>query len=711
MEGARTMSEDGVRAAPGGGAGTTPVSVGELLNPRSIAVIGATEDQTKFGGRLYRMLLKHGYAGTVYPINPRRSDLFGLKAYPALRDLPTVPEMIVMAVPRPSVVENITEAAELGVRGAIIITSKFSDEGEEGARIEAELVATARRGGMRLIGPNCLGVISPANRVILCSSPALEVDALPQAPIGFVSQSGALMATVFDRARDRGIGFSHCVSVGNQADLELCDFVEYLLEDERTAVVCSYVEGIKNMPRFLALADRARDVGKPLLMVKAGRTEMGARAAFSHTASLAGSFAALEAVCRERGIVLMDDLDAMVLLASNLVRFAGRTVRSACIITTSGGGGAIAADRLVESGIPLTEFASTTQAALTEWYSPGQAGNPIDLGGRLPGGEAMDIADTTVAIAGADPAEDVILPLITTAPMLANTVGKMAEAAAASGKPCLFIMAPGHAADEARQALIDRNVPFADTLDEAVRTVRAWASMTTTPAEAAPERLAALQAPPPVTGQLDPQAVEALLGAYGLPLVQQAVCRTAAEAVQAAGRLGFPVVLKAVSAALVHKSDAGGVVVGIATEAALQDALADMDRSLGPLEGYLVQQMVKAAAELILGIKRDTQFGPLLVVGAGGVLVELLHDAALSTVPVSHRRARAMLDGLKIKAILDGVRGSPPLDIEAVADAVVRLGWLAHDLRGTLLELDINPLLVRPRGQGCVVVDARVLCA
>jgi acyl-CoA synthetase (NDP forming) len=518
-------------------------SNGELLNPKSVAVIGATEDQTKFGGRLYRMLLKHHYAGVVYPINPRRAELFGLKAYPALGDTPAIPDMIVMAVPRPSVIENITEAARLGVKCAIIITSKFSDEGKEGARIEADLVATARRGGMRLIGPNCLGVISPANRLVLCSSPALEADTLPQEPIGFVSQSGALMATVFDRARDRGIGFSHCVSVGNQADLELCDFLEYFIEDTRTGIVCAYVEGIKDPARFLVLADRAREVGKPILMVKAGRTAMGARAAYSHTASLAGSFAALEAVCRDRGVVLMDDLDAMVLLASSLGRYPGRAVRSACLITTSGGGGAIASDRLAERGVPLTEFAPATQAALTRWYSPGQASNPIDLGGRLPGGEAVDVADTTMTIAADDPAHDVLMPLITTAPMLANTVGKMADAAAARGKPCLFIMAPGHAADGARQALVERRIPFADSLDEAVRTVHAWHTMPDAGARPTVTRPVGLpETPPSVTGQLDPIAVEGLLSAYGMPLVPQKICRDHASALhsgQVAGYAGY----------------------------------------------------------------------------------------------------------------------------------------------------------------------------
>ncbi len=399
----------------------------------------------------------------------------------------------------------------------------------------------------------------------------------------------------------------------------------------------------------------------------------------------------------------------MVLLASCLSRYPGCSVRSATIITPSGGGGAIAADRLSETGIPLTAFARETQAELAKLYSPGQAGNPIDLGGRLPGGEAMDIAHTTVAIAAADPAQDAILSLITTAPMLASSVARMADVATGAVKPTLFIMAPGEAADGARQQLRDRAMPYADTLDEAVRAICAWASVAP-PAPAATRPAGLPDTPPRLTRQLDAASVDALLRAYGLPTVPQALCATADEARAAAARLGYPVVVKAVSPTLVHKSDAGGVAVGLADEPALSDAIAEMSRRLGPLDGFLVQPMIRAGAELILGVKRDPQFGPLLVVGAGGILVELLHDAALSTVPVSAERARAMLDRLKVRAILDRVRGRPALDVGAVVDAVVRLSWLAHDYRDVLLELDINPLLVRARGKGCVVVDARVLC-
>jgi acyl-CoA synthetase (NDP forming) len=692
--------------------GRPPAPIAELMAPRSVAVIGASEDQTKFGGRLYRMLLKHGYAGAVYPINPNRAELFGLKTYPDIRATPEPADMVVMAVPRPRVAEMVAHCAEMGVRCGIVITSKFSDEGPEGAALEVEIVRTARVGGMRLIGPNCLGLISPANRVVLCSSPALEVNTLRVDPIGFASQSGALMATLFDRAGSRGVGFSHCVSVGNQADLEICDFAEYFLDDPRTQVICTYVEGFKDPARFIDLARRARAAGKPWLLVKAGRTTAGAQAAYSHTASLAGNYQALVAVCSELGVVMLDDLDAMVLLAASLVRFPGRRVRSATVLTTSGGGGALAVDRLAENGIGLTQFAPQTEQNLGRLFSPGQARNPIDLGGRLAGGEAVEIADETMALVGADPAEDVTITLITTAPMLARTTGKIADAALAAGKPCLFVMAPGRAADAARAELVTRHMPFTDSLDDAIRAVRSWLERSAERMGAAPQRPPDLPAAPPAelrAGAFDLTRLHDLLAVYGLPVAEQAVCRDTESACAAAARFGYPVALKALGPALVHKSDIGGVVLGLASEAALIGALEDMRRRLSGLDGFLVQRMVRGDAELILGVASDSQFGPQIMVGAGGILVELLKDVAIAPVPVAAETARDMLSRLKVCALLEGLRGRPALDIDAVVDAVVRLSWLAHDMRGRLQELDINPLIVRRRGEGCVVADARAL--
>jgi len=687
-----------------------------LLAPRSVAVIGASEDQSKFGGRVFRMLLKHGYDGAIYPINPNRPELFGLKTYPDISATPQPADMAVMAIPQPKVRSTIAACAASGVKGAIIITAKFSDAGPEGAAEEAEIVRIARGTGMRLIGPNCLGVISPANKVVLCSSPALDVDKLIESPIGFISQSGALMATIFDRAHGQGIGFSHCVSVGNQADLELCDFVEYLIDDDRTRVICSYVEGVKDPARLIRLADLARERGKPWLMVKAGRTSAGAAAAYSHTASLAGSFRALEAVCREHGIVLMDDTDAMILLAASMARFPGRHVANAAIVTTSGGGGAITADRLTDKGIPLARFSAETAARLDEVYSPGQANNPVDLGGRKEG-EAVDIAAVTMSAVADDKGVDATLFAITTAPSVSGIAANLADAAIPGDKPFIFVLQPGKAADGARQELIKRGLPFANNLDEAIRALAGWVEWSAWKQAPAAKRPAGLPAAAPAVppGALGEAEAKALLAAYGIPVNRGEVATDAADAGRISAGLKFPQVLKVVSADIVHKSDVGGVVLNLASAAEVEAAARTMAETIGQrqpgarIDGYLVQEMASAGIELIVGVNNDPQFGPIVMVGAGGVLVELIEDVALAPAPVSLETARAMLGRLKVAKLLGGIRGKGPADIEAAAEVIVRVGWLAHDLQSNLRELDINPLIVRPAGQGCVAVDGRAL--
>ena len=681
-------------------------SIADLLRPRSIAVIGASEDQTKFGGRLFRLLLKHGFAGAVYPINPNRAELFGLETYPNLSATPTPADLVVMAVPRHLVAGFIAEAASIGVKGAIVITAKFADEGPVGAALEAEIVRIARAGNMRLIGPNCLGLISPANAVVLCSSPALDTDVLPVGAIGFASQSGAMMATIFDKARGCGVGFSHCVSVGNQADLELCDFVEYFIDDDRTKVICTYVEGLKDPARFVALARRARAARKPWLMVKAGRTSAGVRAAFSHTASLAGTFQALEAMCAETGVVLLEDFDAMVLLASAMARFPDRIVQSATILTTSGGGGAITADRLSAADVPLTDFAPATIGKLAALFSAGQASNPIDFGGRK-GGEGTDIAGATTSIVGEDPAQDAIAAVLTTSPDMRATT---ANIAAAISKPVLFVMTPGPAADPARAELIARGLPFTDSLEDAVRAIAGWrwhGAWRPPIAASRPADLARVTLPH-YAGPMSQPDIEALLAAYQLPVAPQEVCLDAHDAIVAAGRIGYPVALKAIGTGIVHKTEANGVVLGLADEAALKTAIADLQDRFGTgLEALLVQRMTKGDCELILGIVRDAQFGPMMVIGAGGILVELLHDVVMAPAPLSADAAAALLGRLRVSAVLRGLRGRPTLDLAAVVDVIVNLSWLADDHRDRLAELDINPLIVSRIG--CTIVDARAL--
>jgi acetyl-CoA synthetase (ADP-forming) len=690
-----------------------------LLNPRSVAVIGASEDQTKFGGRIYRMLLHHHYEGAIFPINPARDTLFGLKTFASVAATPTAPDMVIMAIPQSKVKAEISACAAHGAKAGIIITSKFSDAGAEGKALELEVVAAAAAHGMRLIGPNCLGLISPANNLVLCSSPAVNVERLIGAPIGFISQSGALMGTLFDRAHGMGIGFSHCVSVGNQADLELADFVDFLIDDPNTSVICSYVEGLKSPQRFAALARRARAAGKPWLMVKAGASAAGSRAAYSHTASLAGDYAALKAVCARENVVMLDDPLDMLILAHAMVRYPARRVRNVAIITTSGGGGAISADRLSQAGIPLAGFADSTHQELSVHYSEGQALNPIDIGGRKH--EGMDeIGGVTAEITLADPNTDLALMVLTTAPDVPGLTRQLADGAEmerAGGKPTFYVMLPGRVGASARAMLIERRLPYTDTLAEAISVVRGWKDWSEYREPEAPQRpLAAYGFRAPPRGALSEFDAKALLQAAGVP-VGRGVVAHADQVVARSAEVGFPLVLKVVSPDIVHKSDAGGVALNIADQEDLRSRLAQMQARIAQaapgarIEGYYLQAQEAGELELIVGARHDAQFGAQVLIGAGGVLVELLKDVALLPAPIDAASARAALERLKIAPLLKAYRGRAPLDVAAAIDVIVRLSWLAHDLAQAApvggFEIEVNPLVLRVQGKGAVAVDAR----
>ncbi|HEY0296275.1 MAG TPA: acetate--CoA ligase family protein [Bordetella sp.] len=689
-----------------------------LLQPSSIAVIGASEDQTKFGGRLLRMLLRHRFAGQIYPVNPGRKQLFGLQTWSNLGDLPQAPDMAVLTIPQPAIKAQIETAARMGVRCCVIITSGFSDASAAGAQAEAEIVEIARTHGMRLIGPNCLGIISAVNRLALCSSPVLEIAALPQQPIGFVSQSGALMTTFFDRAWSQGIGFSHGVSVGNQADLELCDFVEFLADDPDTRVICTYIEGVKDAARFVQAARRVKASGKPWLAVKAGRTEAGSRAAFSHTASIAGDYAVFAAVCREEGVTLMSDVGAMVTLAAMLARYGERRVDRLAILTPSGGGGALASDALSERGVKLAEFSEQTRALLAQHYPEGQANNPVDFGSRKTV-DPVCAANATLQALETDARTDGVMIPVTMAPpaWLQAFARAQPEAGAAQGKPVLFTLEAGHASDELRELLSERKLPYTNHIGEAAHVWETWRDLSTRPGVqeqpanrpkgAGPERSLS-------PGDYGEDDSKACFARYGIPVNQGEIAASADQAVEIAERMGYPVVMKVVSPDIVHKTEAGAVAVGVADTSSVRERydglIGNAARAVpsARLLGVSVQTMVRGELELIVGARRDPQFGPIVVFGAGGILVELLRSMAVARAPTHPDHVLALLRTLPIWPVLQGYRGSP-LAIDAAVDAIVRVSWLAHDLAGSEFECDINPLIVGRRE--CWAVDARLRIA
>ena len=693
-------------------------TVRDILHPESVAVFGASENVAKFGGRIMHYLVRHGFGGRILPINPGRTEVLDRRCYARIGDAPGSVDVAILAVPPEAVVPAVAECAAAGVRCCVVMTTGFAEAGADGAVRQDALVDVVRRSGLRLVGPNCMGVINPHHRLALTSSLVLDVESLLPGRVGLISQSGALMVSMYNRAHDVGIGFSACVSLGNQADIEICDVLEYMLEDTLTNAICIYVEGFRDVRRFLTLAEDAGRRDKPLVVMKAGRTDLGVRAARSHTASLAGSYAVFEAACRERGVLLTDDPDGMILAADVLAQWRAPGADRFAVLSPSGGGAAVAVDRVTEAGLGLAALQPATKQALLEILLPPQADNPIDLGGRRDG-DPIAAAERTMALLAGDAGVDAVLVALTTVPFYEDTTRALASAGLRSGKPVLFAVTPGSAADGPRRVLRELGCRYYDRLDDALRVAKLWAEHRRTPpstpsaagrpalAAGAREMLRRLPA-----GTLAAPDVRPVLEAYGIPVAEERVAAGPKEAVSAAASLGYPVALKALCRGLVHKSDAGAVQLGLADAAAVTrawDAIATAVRRLPgvELEGCVVQEMVAGEAEVILGARRDEQFGPVVLVGWGGLLVEVLHDVQMVPAPITPQRAAALLQGLRMWPVLSGVRGRPPLDVAQVAEIASRVSWLAADLGDRLIELEVNPIVLRAQGKGAVAVDSR----
>lgn len=687
-----------------------------ILHPRHVAVVGASSDGAKFGGRVMHFLTKHGYAGRISPVHPSAAEVLGLRAYRDVRDVPEAIDVALLAVPARELLRSVAACGEAKVRCCVVLTADFAEIGEEGAARERELVATARRHGMRILGPNCLGFINPHAALALTSSVALAAGDMPRGAIGLISQSGSLMASVISNAQDSGAGFSACVTVGNQADLQICDFIEYFIEDAATRAICAYVEGLKDGRRFLELADRCRRAGKPLLAVKAGRSEAGARPAQSHTASLAGSYAVWQAACSEHGVCVLDDPEAMIACAHFLITFGPARSGSVAAMSPSGGTIAVTADRLAAAGLPLAALAPHTRSALSALVPAPRPLNPLDIGG-LAREQGLPAAIAAQAAYAEDPEVGVLLIVVATTPQLEDKVRAWGRAAVERRTPTVILFTPGALVDGARRALRDIGCPYTNRMDDALRVIATaieYGRMMRGPQPARlPAPALAIDALP--SGRLTEPEAKALVARAGIAAPAERAASDVAMAVRAAADIGYPVVLKAVCRELAHKSDAGAVQLDLRTPQdverawrAIESALASRDLAKA-CSGCVVQRMASGGVELMLGARYDASFGPVVLAGAGGIYVELFDDVGLALAPVTRERARALLGGLRIAAVLKGARGRPPLDIEAAAEALVRLSELAAALGPRLLELDLNPLLVQARG--ALALDARATLA
>jgi acetyl-CoA synthetase (ADP-forming) len=688
---------------------TARLSVREILHPRAVAVFGASEDRDKFGGRIIHFLIQHGFAGRIVPINPRRKEIRGHTAYAHLTDAPSGVDVAILAVPTQHLLPAIKECATAGVGACVIITTGFAEADEAGADLQQRILDIATPVGMRIVGPNCMGLINPAAHLALCSSVVLDTEQLLTGRIGLVSQSGALMVSLFDRAAGDGIGFSACVSLGNQSDLEICDFIEYFINDPGTDAVCVYIEGLRDPHRFVSAAAACRRAGKPMVVLKTGKTTDGVRAAKSHTASLAGSYDSFAAVCRAHGVVLVDDPVTMIRVADVLLRFPRLTTDGIAILSGSGGGTGIMVDRVVGAGLRLARLSSQTRTELGQLLLPPQADNPVDLGGRLPH-QPDDIAAPALRALTADADVGVLLMYLTSMPFFAARTRTLATEALAAGKPVLTLMLPGPAGERPRAVLREVGCPYFDSVDDLLAAMRGMLDHHRMAAEipGAPERPIDL---PHTLPALDNPS--SLVAAYGIAIPKAVTCSSRDHAIDAATTMGYPVVMKGLVTGVTHKTDLGLVKTGLRDAAAVSVAWQDIALSVAEhgladaFTGALLQQQVQPGLELLVSIRRDPQFGPFVMVGAGGTLVELMHDVASAPAPLSRATGYRLARSLRIAPLLDGWRGSTARDVDAIADTLVRLSWLAVDLGSRLVDLEINPLIVREVGAGASAVDLR----
>ena len=697
-------------------------AIHRLLCPQSVAVIGAAETEEKWGGRVMLHLKKHGYSGRIAPINPRRREILGLPAYPSITAVPYPVDVAVVVVRADLAVDAVRDCASARVGVCVIIAAQFAEIGGEGMARQEAIVRMAQESGMRLLGPNCLGLINAHQKLGMSPSVALgTMTHLPVGGIGLVSQSGALMGSMLIRGFDIGAGFSACVSVGNQADLELCDFFEYLIDDPATRVICLYLEGLLNARRFVALARRAQERRKPVLAAKAGRTEPGTRAVRSHTASLAGGHAVFEAVCAASGVVVMPDALDLVAAAEVIIRQGRMPTDGIAVLSGSGGSGALLTDVVHESGLRLGRLGTATRARLSELLPETHRDLPIDLGivgdRGLSYGEAMT---RIVSAVMADPDIGAGLYVMTTQPDMPIAARVIAAVGEQCGKPLLYVNAAGSSGEAARRILREMRYLSFDTPDEALRTLKALAAdhalrkageaRTVEPQR--DHRAAAPDLRDLPRGALTESESKSFLARFGIPITREYLATSRDEAAACAAQIGYPVALKGVARGLLHKSDAGAVRLGLDGRAAVQEAFDAIHEALarsgfGPEKfvGCLVQEMVDADAELLLGARHDPQFGPIVVLGAGGILVELVRDVHLIPAPVAPADARAALRRLKFFPLLEGYRGGPRADIDRIAETIVRVGEMSALLGPALVDLDINPLMVR--GDRVVAADAR----
>jgi acetate---CoA ligase (ADP-forming) len=692
-------------------------AIHRMLNPASIAVVGATP-RLQYGGRFLRAALQASDRVRVYPVNPRYDEIMGVKSYPSLQDVPEVPDVVGIVVPYHQVMPTLEECAQKRVGSAIIISAGFAERGDGGRReLQRQIGAFARQSGVRVSGPNCLGVANVNAGIWACAGSRLVMSA--GGPIALVSQSGASAFGPFlTRAVDLGIGYSYIVTTGNEADLESSDFIRYLLDDPETRVIACFIEGFKDGRKFLEVARLAAERGKPIVLIKIGRSPAGAKAATSHTAAMTGADAVHDAVFKQYGVIRVEDYDELLETAQFLAYSPPLTKEGVSIVSHSGGISSLTADKCGQMGLHLPDLTPSSRAGLNGVLKGfGWAANPADV--------------TTYANSESFPQ---ILRYMVEGPevgalVIASSGGdsqarQVIELRDSTDKAMAFLWTGSLTATDGLNQLKEAKIPVFLSPDRLARALRSklnyqrWRE----------RRLKAEAEPPPPMSVWQHEALQALNGLGRRSLTEYEARRflahwevtgvreeratTLDEALAAAGRIGYPVALKVESPDIPHKTEAGVVRLSVQSDVEVRQAYTEIMHNVerhapdAQVLGVLVQEMVHGGIEVIVGLSQDPLFGPVLLLGMGGIFVELYQDVALRACPITASDAREMLQEVKGARLLEGFRGQPAADVEALIHLLVRVSHLGVQCEREIREMDLNPLLVLPRGQGVRAADA-----
>jgi len=738
-----------------------------FFDPSGVAVIGASADPRKLSHGVLRNCLSYGFAGAVYPANPRANEILGLPCYPDIDTVPDPVELAVLMVPAAACPDVLAACGRRGLKGAIVISGGFREVGAEGLALELELLAIAAQYDMRLIGPNCVGTLDAhtgLNTTFIRTMPK-------PGPIAFVSQSGAICGGILEWTAGKGIGFSRFATLGNAADVTETDLLLDLAEDPNTRVIVAYIEAIRDGRRFIDVA-RQITPHKPILVIKAGRTQAGTRAVSSHTGSLAGAMAAYDAAFQQAGVLRVDTVEDLFDHALALAYGPLPAGPRVAVVTNAGGPASLAADVIEQAGLAMPPTPEATLAALAGFTHPeAQLANPVDM---LGGAEPAQYEQAVAALLASD-AYDAVLPILVPQALVdplavAEAIARAAAGGSTSGDPTDArglsggLRAAESHEDEESQRIETQGSRYAAPSggystsgkpvvvclmgDEIVRQPMAVLHQHQIASYIFPEQaaraLGTLWRYAEVQGRLRNQEIgnlgsdhrspftvhrsplpsgpaqlgeaeaRPILAAYGIAQPRAALARSAEEAGRLAAEIGFPAALKIVSPDIFHKSEVGGIALKLEDERAGQAAFAAMlarvqQRQPGArVQGALVTQMAPPGHELIVGMRRDPQFGPLLVFGLGGIYVEALKDVTFRVAPIDRRQAREMLNEIRAYPLLRGVRGEPPSDTEAIVDAILRLSQLVTDFP-EIVEIDINPLMVFEQGKGALGIDMRLI--